>query len=261
MTYRNFYLDATNLADKIRSGEYKQVQDTRMGEAQNALVRRPKKEVVQESQPKGYRDLTAEYLRLASFSLEDVPAEVAARVDSYGEGSTSYTPSFKTDSKMYSGYEGLTDLIDTHEGGGDYNTLFGFSNKDTFSGINVSEMTIGDLKAFANGPYGQWSKEQLGYKATPMGRYQIVGNTLNETAKAMGLSDDAVFNKETQDSMFAYLADNAIRRGGIEGLRNEWEGFKNIPDGVLKEAADRFTSSSSVRPKPKPKPFSPREGK
>ena len=58
MTYRNFYLDATNLADKIRSGEYKQVQDTRAGEAQNALVRRPKKEVVQESQPKGYRNHT-----------------------------------------------------------------------------------------------------------------------------------------------------------------------------------------------------------
>lgn len=94
MTYRNFYLDATNLADKIRSGEYKQVQDTRAGEAQNALVRRPKKEVVQESQPKGYRDLTAEYLRLASFTFEDVPEEVAARVDAYGEGSTSLSPTF-----------------------------------------------------------------------------------------------------------------------------------------------------------------------
>lgn len=91
MTYRNFYLDATNLADKIRSGEYKQVQDTRMGEAQNALVRRPKKEVVQESQPKGYRDLTAEYLRLASFTEQDLPEEVTQQEPKRFAGAGDYT--------------------------------------------------------------------------------------------------------------------------------------------------------------------------
>ena len=45
------------------------------------------------------------------------------------------------------------------------------------------------VKQFAakDGAYGQQQKAQLGYLATPMGRYQIVGQTLQNTAKAMGL--------------------------------------------------------------------------
>lgn len=150
---------------------------------------------------------------------------------------------------------GLTDLIDREEGGGDYDTLFGFSNRPgrSFEDIQVSRMTIGELKDFANvqGEYGQWVKGQLreaGQRArvaTPMGRYQFVGTTLEDTADAMGLPDDTVFTPEVQDAMFAFkarqrLAGKTSAQAKRNALRNEWEGFKNVSDAELDAAIQRF---------------------
>lgn len=113
---------------------------------------------------------------------------------------------------------GLTGLIDRTEGGGRYDTLFGHAQRpgggDPFDGIDVSSMTLGQLKQFSDpsGHYGQWVKQELaenGHRArvaTPMGRHQIVGTTLRSTAEAMGLSDDTVFSPAVQDSMFQHLA-------------------------------------------------------
>jgi len=68
-------------------------------------------------------------------------------------------------------------VMDKHEGGGSYDTLFGHS-QDKF-GVKPSEMTLGQLYAFSDpsGEYGQWVKGQVGRVATPMGRYQFVGTT------------------------------------------------------------------------------------
>lgn len=95
MTYYKFYMDASNIADKIRSGEYKQVQQQRAEDTQNALIRRPQKQTVQEEPaPRSFADITAEYLNLVS--LEDgadyfsqFTPEQLAQVDMYGEGTTS----------------------------------------------------------------------------------------------------------------------------------------------------------------------------
>lgn len=76
MTYYKFYMDASNIADKIRSGEYKQVQQQRAEDTQNALIRRPQKQTVQEEPaPRSFADITAEYLNLVS--LEDLPEEAS----------------------------------------------------------------------------------------------------------------------------------------------------------------------------------------
>lgn len=132
------------------------------------------------------------------------------------------------------------EAIDKTEGGADYDTLFGFSNKGKFGGTKISEMTIGELKEFANpsGEYGQWVKGKVGRVATPMGRYQFVGSTMTALSKEMGLSDDTVFTPEVQDKMFEYylnkrLSSSDTMSGKIAAVRSAWEGFKSIPDKQL----------------------------
>lgn len=130
-------------------------------------------------------------------------------------------------------------LLDKFEGGGDYNALFGFANRQggQFEGTNVSQMTIGELKSFADGEYADYSRKQLGYKATPMGRYQFVGSTLAAVASRMGLPDDTVFSPEVQDQMFVFHAkevmDGKSPQGKRAALRGTWEGLKNATDSEL----------------------------
>lgn len=139
------------------------------------------------------------------------------------------------------------DLIDIHEGAGNYDTLYSHAQKDgkAFSGVKISSMTIGQLKQFANGEYGEWSKKQLGYKATPMGRYQFVGTTMAATASEMGLPDDTVFSPEVQDAMFEHLLSKTIARGKtvdekVTALRGVWEGFKNVDRATLANLITKY---------------------
>jgi|TARA_B110000046_G_scaffold51821_1_gene57729 muramidase (phage lysozyme) len=132
-----------------------------------------------------------------------------------------------------------------------YDTLYGnFEVGNTpFKGYTVSTKTVGELIDFsqASGEYGQYVKPRLGkdteaYKkgltSTPMGRYQVVGATLRDTVKRMGLPLDTVFNKEVQDAMFLFLAKENIAKGKTPGqkranLRSIWEGFKKVDDQTL----------------------------
>lgn len=154
----------------------------------------------------------------------------------------------------------LFGLIDSTEGGANYDTLYGHSqNGGKFNGIKVSEMTLGDLYNFSNpsGEYGQWVKANnpSGKVATPMGRHQIVGTTLRATAEAMGLDPSTKFTPQTQDAMANYLARNRI--AGLSGmpakraaLRSEWEGFRGVSDDALDAAIINFEQSGMGIPQP-----------
>lgn len=153
-------------------------------------------------------------------------------------------------------------LLDKYEGGGDYNTLFGFSQRagGQFEGIKVSEMTIGELKDFSGdrgeGSYGQWVKGKLGESgqeariATPMGRYQFVGTTLADVASRMGLPDDTVFDEATQDAMFVFYAKDVMtgksQSGKRVALRNAWEGLKNASDAEVDVMISEIESDTFV---------------
>ena len=135
--------------------------------------------------------------------------------------------------------------------GKNYNTLYGnFETGDTpFKGYQVSTKTVGQLTDFskASGAYGQYVKPRLGkstyaYKngltSTPMGRYQIIGATLRDTVKRMGLPTNTIFSKDVQDEMFLFLAREKIEMGKTprakrQNLRGLWEGFKKVPDAEL----------------------------
>lgn len=139
------------------------------------------------------------------------------------------------------------DLIQRYESGsGGYDTLFGQAQGSggPFEGVRVSEKTLGQLYEFSGargtGSYGAYVKEKNpeGVLATPMGRYQFVGTTLKDVAQRMGLPDDTVFNKETQDSMFLWLARDVIsssnrQAGKRDALRRTWDGFRRASDRDL----------------------------
>ena len=106
---------------------------------------------------------------------------------------------------------------------GGYDTLFGNFEKSStpFKGVSVSSMTVGELADFsrASGAYGQYVKPRLG-KNTYAGR------------------KDTVFNKETQDKMFLFLARENIAKaknpqGKRKNLRSIWEGFKHVDNSTL----------------------------
>lgn len=142
----------------------------------------------------------------------------------------------------------LLDIIDRTESGGDYDALFGFSNRSgPFSNIRVTDMTIDQVVEFSrpSGAYGQWVKGQVGRVATPMGRYQIVGTTLRNAVDEMGLDRNTRFTPEVQDQIASHLARRRLQsastmEGKMRALRAEWEGFKHVSDAQLMEAIRGF---------------------
>lgn len=139
--------------------------------------------------------------------------------------------------------EGMTSLVrlmDRHEGAGNYSTLFGHSQNNRFAGIDVSKMTLGEVKEFTNprGVYGSWVRDKIGRVSTPVGRYQFVGTTLRQVQREMGLDDDTVFNGRTQDAMFHHYLNKRLSQGKtisekVDQLRQAWEGFKAVPTTQL----------------------------
>jgi len=99
------------------------------------------------------------------------------------------------------------------ESGGDYNALFGYQNRPggRFEGVQVSEMSIADILDFTNprGAYGQYVKSarpdpEMGV-ATPVGAYQVVGSTLRDAVKKLGIDPSQKFDKATQDRIGKYI--------------------------------------------------------
>jgi len=147
----------------------------------------------------------------------------------------------------------ILDTLDKVEGGGNYDTLFGHSQREggQFAGVRVSQMTIGDLLAFSGdrteGSYGKWvqGRNPKGALATPMGRYQIVGTTLAQTAKEMGLHSNIRFTEEVQDAMFHHLAKKSLAGKTTDAakrkaMRGTWDGFNHVSDAELDAAIADF---------------------
>ncbi|MEO9629574.1 MAG: hypothetical protein ABJG14_03950 [Sulfitobacter sp.] len=142
----------------------------------------------------------------------------------------------------------IAGLLRKHEGAGDPSTLFGHSQRGgRFDGVDVSKMTLAELREFSrpDGEYGQWVKDKVGRVATPMGFGQIVGTTMRNTAKAMGLPDDTVFDANTQTAMVNHLAKQRLINAKSPAakraaMRAEWEGFKHVPDSQLDAAIANF---------------------
>ncbi len=132
-----------------------------------------------------------------------------------------------------------------------YDTLYGHRNRQ--NGVQVSQMTLGQASEFSdpNGEYAQSVNNEIGRIATPMGKFQIVGTTLREIQKNLNLPDDVPFSPAVQEQMGLYLAQQRVNgprsiENMREGLRAEWEGFKNLSDAELDVMIDEIRSMPQV---------------
>jgi hypothetical protein len=145
------------------------------------------------------------------------------------------------------GWDTFRPQVSQRESGGDYDALFGFSNREggRFEGKNVTEMTIDEALEFANpsGAYGQFVAQTRPDKengvGTPMGAYQIVGKTLRGIKEGMGLTGDELMTPELQDQMAKWLYDNygeshwaASTGNGVAGAGNFNTQISTMGDGL-----------------------------
>tara|TARA_E500000081_G_scaffold67167_1_gene69160 strand:+ start:2577 stop:4055 length:1479 start_codon:yes stop_codon:yes gene_type:complete len=109
------------------------------------------------------------------------------------------------------------------ESRGDYNALFGYTNRpeELFSDIKLTDMTLDEALEFSDpdGAYGTYvGLQNKGTVSTPMGAYQIVGATLRDAKEALGLSGDTKFSQATQDKIAKWI----LKTQGTDA----WVGYK-----------------------------------
>jgi hypothetical protein len=106
-------------------------------------------------------------------------------------------------------FERLKPSIFATESGGDYNALYNYANRagNPFAGFNLTGMTVDEALEFASpsGPYAQYVKGQVGRVATPMGAYQVVGSTLAEAKKSLGLTGSEMMTEDLQDKIGQWI--------------------------------------------------------
>ncbi|MEM8773842.1 MAG: hypothetical protein AAGF53_02350 [Pseudomonadota bacterium] len=132
----------------------------------------------------------------------------------------------------WSGLEDVQRGIFDGESNGDYDALFGFSNRENglFNNVRLTGMTVDEAIRFSDpsGPYGQWVKGEVGHVATPMGAYQIVGSTLRDAKSALGLTGSEQLTPEMQDTLGRWVLDTQ-GTGAWEGYRGPNHGFTGQP--------------------------------
>ena len=128
------------------------------------------------------------------------------------------------------------------ESGGDYDALYGYSNREggQFSGVKVTDMTVDEALAFADpsGPYASAVKAQVGRVATPMGAYQVVGTTLAAAKKGLGLTGNERMTPELQDKIGRWIYEN-------QGT-DAWEGYQGPRRADLARSARADMTRSGV---------------
>ena len=134
------------------------------------------------------------------------------------------------------------------ESGGDYNALFGYSNREggRYGGTRLTDMTVNQALDFSqpSGDYGQWVKGQVGHVATPMGAYQVVGTTLRAAQNGLGLTGNERMDEGLQDRIGEWIYQNQ-GPGAWEGWRGNTPArasTRNAPD--TPQAVGRDTRSA-----------------
>jgi hypothetical protein len=133
----------------------------------------------------------------------------------------------------------LTGLVKSGEsptaGANAYNQ--GRAGDSTSKPKNLTDMTLGQLKAFQSLPKGH--KNRIFAAGWP----QFIPGTLKEVTRGLGLSDDTKFTEETQDEMFKWLVNNKKGRQGLSDyVKGVNEGTEEDLTEAMKDLAKEFAS-------------------
>lgn len=125
----------------------------------------------------------------------------------------------------------LGNAIASVEAGRDgYNTVLGNGAYGKPS-KPLTEMTLAEAREF-----GRSVRARHG-SSSAIGRYQIVNTTRDAAQKALGLSDDTLYNEETQERMMRWIA----RKQGL----GAWEGLK-INAGAMAKARAAMAAGGAL---------------
>lgn len=125
------------------------------------------------------------------------------------------------------------------ESRGDYDALWNYQNRPggDFENIKITDMTVDEALHFsssAGSNYGNYVRSSLnkikpgsGRYATPMGAYQVVGNTLKMAKKGLGLSGGEKMTPALQDLIGKYIYD-------VQGT-DAWAGYQGPRYGPKKD--------------------------
>jgi hypothetical protein len=162
-------------------------------------------------------------------------------------------------------FERLKPSIFATESGGDYNALYNYANRagNPFAGFNLTGMTVDEALEFSSpsGPYAQYVKGQVGRVATPMGAYQVVGSTLAEAKKGLGLTGGEMMTEDLQDKIgqWIYKTQGPSAWEGLKGkdmatpmdrAREEELRLQMLASGTAPQAAPRAPLSALMQDRP-----------
>lgn len=125
---------------------------------------------------------------------------------------------------------GMLDLIADAEGtdkGRGYNETLAYG-KFTGGNVNLTSMTLDQIDALQS---KMLQHPDNTFNSSALGRYQIVQRTLKDLRAELGLSGNELFDENMQDRLAERLL--ARRGGSIGGLRNEWQGLRNVPASTI----------------------------
>ena len=149
-------------------------------------------------------------------------------------------PSTRSDTETIIALEPMFEFISEGEGG--YNSsnrgtsggkIQGSTNNTTRDGKSLTEMTIGEIKT------KQAIKDPKNTERLfAVGRFQTIPTTLDMAVDALNLSDDTVFNEDTQNKIGKYLITQKRQRVGMY-----LEGSSTVSqDRAMLELAKEFAS-------------------
>lgn len=165
--------------------------------------------------------------------MKEMAAGLGGALSGAIKGWTGMSPTEWTEAGTAS-QKGILDLIAQRESGGDYNAAWGGA-KFTGGNLSLVNMTLNEILAV--------QKQMLAHpentaNSSALGRYQIVGTTLRGLMKELGLSGDELFSEDMQDRLASQLVRRRLPQG-VEGLRNEWEGLRNVPPALIQQALNQ----------------------
>jgi hypothetical protein len=118
----------------------------------------------------------------------------------------------------------LQTIVDA-EAGGNYNAFSGNGNNYKY---DLTSMTLGQVFQFQD-----YMVNELGTESSAVGGIQIIKSTLASAAQEMGLSENTVFNVETQNAIGTHL----LRRRGYDQFLEGSLPHKDFANNLAKEWA------------------------
>ena len=144
----------------------------------------------------------------------------------------------------------LLELIAKGESGGNYNATLD-NGLWTNGPQNLVGMTLNEVRALQNqmlsNPANR-AKYGNGKGSSALGKYQIVGSTLQSLMNSMGLTGNELFDEDMQDMLATALAKGRLSKNDpIAELRKEWTSLNNVDAGTISNAVQMGNAGPTVQ--------------